>query len=283
MLLETLAKINRRHARFMDSLTEDFHRALLRQVSRAQLRTIRRLTQITTDERGRIVPNAMNRKLVATADELFLGELEKQGLPALLTQFTRSFPQQIPFFEETLEAINETLARPLPAIKLLARDERAIEAVQLNSQDSLRALVKAQASRTERTALLQVGAAGLDELTDALADGFMATMPQARTLAETSMSMYYRTVSERSYDFLERKTGREQLYLYQGPADKLTRPFCIRLLKLRQFLTRRQIDALDNESIPGVFLSAGGFNCRHHWILAGWREGGRDFVFPELR
>lgn len=59
-------------------------------------------------------------------------------------------------------------------------------------------------------------------------------------------------------------------FQYIGPNDAANRPFCDRLVG--EVLTREEIDALDNGQIPNVFLTGGGYRCRHHWrpVKAEW-------------
>jgi hypothetical protein len=56
----------------------------------------------------------------------------------------------------------------------------------------------------------------------------------------------------------------DQLYWYAGPTDALVRPFC--RLHVGKVYTREEIDALDNGQLGEVFLTAGGYNCRHLWM-----------------
>ena len=53
-------------------------------------------------------------------------------------------------------------------------------------------------------------------------------------------------------------------YVYLGPDDNLTRPFCDSLVERR--LLREQIDQLDNDQIADVWITRGGYNCRHGWF-----------------
>jgi hypothetical protein len=56
------------------------------------------------------------------------------------------------------------------------------------------------------------------------------------------------------------------LYLYIGPDDNLTRPFCNDVLsKDPPIYTLDEIDSLDNEQGLAVITYGGGYNCRHQW------------------
>ena len=80
------------------------------------------------------------------------------------------------------------------------------------------------------------------------------------TLFDTLSSMLARATETAGADELPP----DQKFSYEGPLDAKTRDFCARLVG--QELTRAEIDALDNEQLPNVFLTAGGYNCRHSWI-----------------
>jgi hypothetical protein len=80
-----------------------------------------------------------------------------------------------------------------------------------------------------------------------------------RTLYDTSISIFGRQV-----EALQAGDDPETPFAYFGPADDKTRPFC--LLHVGKVYTRSQIDAMDNGQIDNVFLTGGGYNCRHTWI-----------------
>jgi hypothetical protein len=56
------------------------------------------------------------------------------------------------------------------------------------------------------------------------------------------------------------------LFLYVGPDDDITRPFCEDLLaKDPPIYTLAEIEAMDNDQGLPVMTSGGGYNCRHSW------------------
>jgi hypothetical protein len=55
----------------------------------------------------------------------------------------------------------------------------------------------------------------------------------------------------------------ETRYAYLGPVDTKVRPFCRQ--HVGKVYTRAEIDALDNGQLNNVFLTGGGYNCRHVW------------------
>ena len=52
-------------------------------------------------------------------------------------------------------------------------------------------------------------------------------------------------------------------YVYLGPDDTIERPFCDVLNGT--WLTREEIDQLNNGQITDTFATRGGYNCRHGW------------------
>lgn len=77
---------------------------------------------------------------------------------------------------------------------------------------------------------------------------------EARTFYDTTASIFTRQVESL-------KSDEEDVYAFIGPVDKKIRPFCY--AHVGKVYTRSEIDALDNGQMPNVFLSGGGFNCRH--------------------
>ena len=53
------------------------------------------------------------------------------------------------------------------------------------------------------------------------------------------------------------------LYLYTGPKDGITRPFCRALIGL--VVDETQMSKLNNGQGKSVKISCGGYNCRHSW------------------
>lgn len=82
-----------------------------------------------------------------------------------------------------------------------------------------------------------------------------------RTELNTAVMAFNRTVTAKKAEEL----GIE-LFLYVGPDDRITRPFCDKLLnKNPPIYTRSEISALNNGQGLDVFTYGGGYNCRHHW------------------
>jgi len=98
----------------------------------------------------------------------------------------------------------------------------------------------------------------VDEILADLADVMDGTEAQIRTVYDTSVSIFGRQV-----EALHAGDDPETVFVYMGPADSKTRPFCRE--HVGKVYTRADIDALDNGQLDNVFLTGGGYNCRHIW------------------
>lgn len=100
----------------------------------------------------------------------------------------------------------------------------------------------------------------VDALVDELAALTDVTQRQARTVYDTAASSYVRQVDQLGVD---PEPG--DRFLYVGPQDTETRPFCRALVG--EVRTRAQLDSLDNGQLPNTLLTGGGWNCRHKWLF----------------
>ncbi len=100
------------------------------------------------------------------------------------------------------------------------------------------------------------GSRPVPQILDDLADVLDQTAPQIRTLYDTSIS-----VVARQAELLNVPTEDDSPFVYTGPDDDKVRPFCRQ--HLGKVYTKATIDQMDNGQILNVFLTAGGYNCRH--------------------
>jgi hypothetical protein len=78
------------------------------------------------------------------------------------------------------------------------------------------------------------------------------------TEVNTTLMAYQRAVHMEKAD----KAGTDK-FLYVGPDDEITRPFCKQ--HVDRIYTRDEIAQMDNDQGLPVELFCGGYNCRHHW------------------
>lgn len=97
-----------------------------------------------------------------------------------------------------------------------------------------------------------------DQILADLGDLLDHTAPQIRTLYDTSISVFAREV-----EALGVAQDPERPFVYTGPNDAKVRPFC--RVHLGKVYTKTAIDKMDNGQLPNVFLTCGGYNCRHGW------------------
>lgn len=81
---------------------------------------------------------------------------------------------------------------------------------------------------------------------------------RVQTLYDTAVSIYGRQVEA---EIAGDDPG--TTFAYMGPVDAKTRDFC--LSHVGKVYTREQIDGMSNGQLSNVFLTGGGYNCRHVW------------------
>jgi hypothetical protein len=128
--------------------------------------------------------------------------------------------------------------------------------------------------------MFSVGGLKFGDLVETLQARFQTSIAQAATLAETAQSTFYRVAADRQYQAIEREVpGQELKYVYGGPDDKLTRPYCEDMLARtrKRALTREEISKYPNGQLLDPFISGGGWRCRHvYWLDARAWEAARS-------
>ncbi len=103
-----------------------------------------------------------------------------------------------------------------------------------------------------------LGLRPVDRLILDVSEALHVSQRQARTVYDTAVSVFSRQVE------LSQSTGAaDELFVFVGPVDSRMRPFCE--LWVGKVRTRDAIGKLDNEQLPDVLVSGGGYNCRHQW------------------
>lgn len=254
----------------IENLLGNFERELAGVIHSAQNILMRRLT-LRQD-------GAMTRGNVASVGrlpEMWRDALRVAGLDALVESFVEEFNGQIPHFEEILSLLNERVKQPLPPLKWTGADLDAFAVRQVATIRQIESVVASAGQAAMRQALFEMGGADPAALAVVIAEQTSKSIGQARTVADTGISTFYRSVQDAGYRHIETGLKKGLLrYEYFGPDDKLTRPFCIKLIRphpitrRRRTLTREEIDELDNGQTEDVFLTGGGWNCRHSWLIA---------------
>lgn len=267
-----LQRLDEEHSHYYETLLDPFQRALTEQVIRAIAALTLNLRQtLSLDPKGRIEFTFANSSILGKVDTMFEDLLDQHGTARLIDGFVNQFPGQLPFLAEELNIINSTLKTPLLAGPLLAAtDLTVLLAQQKLAKQNIIDVAATVGDLAKRKILLNLNGLAVDAMASMLAKSLSVTPADATTLAATSASMFYRTAYDRVLQRVE-ASGHPLRYEYDGPRDNLNRPFCARMVEQSRSgrtWSRAEIDGLDNGQLPNVWISAGGYRCRHQWRIS---------------
>lgn len=263
-----LQRIHDEQERYYNATLAAFEYHLREIIGRANVHVAEYLRKRLKVTDGIIDNTGSNARALRRLDRVFMKAMEREGYERLVSAFVGHFPQQLPFLQDTLAYLSSQLRTPLPPVEFSATDLKAFSNVSFNAAASIDAAIETGASAAMTQVLFSVGGLSFSKLTQLLMEKYETTVARAKTLADTAQATFYRTALDRAYQIIERDApGIEQLYRYSGPEDPRNRPFCHRLLVKDAGYTRAQVNAMNNGQLPNVFYSAGGWNCRHQWIL----------------
>ena len=188
------------------------------------------------------------------------GEIRKQlndlGYAQLSSQFVNSFDTTKQNTLDMLGALQISITRLAPF------DETALQTLKNTNLDWLnhlgttaiasvtRGLVQSVVAGTPRKSMIE----NIRSAVDSNLKGY------AGTYADTALSSYDRVAHWQAFDHVG-----IQDFIYRGPLDIKTRPFCRKLVG--KSFTRKQIDAMNNGTrLQPVSKFGGGWNCRHFFI-----------------
>jgi hypothetical protein len=265
--MSSLQEIHNQHARYTDSMVHAFEAHLQEIVTKAQARVLGQLQKQLSITDGVIDQTPANYRTLRKLNQLFLDAMDQAGYQRLVTAFVGEFPGQLPYLNEILELLSDQVQGGLPIANLSA--DPVLQTFQLSAADALNAVVEGVAGSVMQRSMLSVGGLEFGQLAQTLAEKLAVSVPRAVTLADTATQLFYRTATDRAFQVIEASEPKQDLeYLFSGPDDKLIRPFCQHLVESGKGYTREQIGKMDNGQIPGVFISGGGYNCRHSWIIS---------------
>lgn len=266
--MATAKAVHRRHDGHVTAVVNEYKDELQKIVTKASRRTINRLRDMVTLDRGRIEPTAGNQRALRQTSKIFREEMNQAGFDAATDGFVRTFQNHLPMFQDTLKMISENLKTPLPPIRFGPVSQN-LSSQQISATKILRGAVDQAGKRAEQRAILAVGGVSFDDLSEIMADSFHKSIGEAEGLAATSLSAYWRTIASHGFSSIEDslKPGQSLYYRYVGPKDKLNRPFCAD--HWNKTYTRDEIDSMDNTQTPvgSVMQLCGGFRCRHAFIV----------------
>jgi hypothetical protein len=250
------------------SMTTRFTDAVNQSVMRAQTRSVAALQDALSFAGGKIERTAANRRILAGIRDRFVTELGAAGFDTAVNSFLYSWPRVLPLFQDTLNEIFSSFSGPKPqpmTMDFAAAAELSKTAVRTKAELSDAVADLAQTAQSK--ALFSRGITTMSDLTNTLVRHTGQSIPQAETLAATGLTKYYRQVGKLTYDAIEDGPLGPQRYIYMGPNDVMTRPFCKDLLRHNHPRTMEEIKNLDNGQLPNPFISGGGYNCRHQWVM----------------
>lgn len=260
-----MREVLKRHDRYITSVVSTFEDKLDPILDRARKNTLKVLeARLTLGDGGLIEATPGNARALRLLDKIFEREMERAGYETLVKAFTDQFAgDHLPVFQDVLADLN------VPAVTLTAADAGMLASQALSARAQLLDVVSTAAIGAKRQALFGMAGMKFSDLVETLATRYEKTRAEARTLADTSTTVFWRTLADQTFRKIEEDHPTTLKYLYAGPDDAKTRPFCDDLIRKMQSggLTRKEIDELDNGQTPNVFTTAGGFNCRHVWIL----------------
>jgi tetrahydromethanopterin S-methyltransferase subunit G len=261
----------RSQALAIEDLVQSFRDDITRIVRQAQRDVVSQLADRLSIVDGKIAKTQTNTRVLQSVDALFHRAMIRAGYQQAVQKYVAKFGGQFEFFQDTLDRIGKQIGRDL-TMDFGKRDRALFVQQQVSAVKLIDAVVDTAAASAERQAMLSVGGMRLGQLIDALVVKLDTTVPQAMTIADTSLSAFYRTIADRGYQIIEKDLPDtvEVRYSYGGPDDVLVRPFCRNLLTLTRAgktWTRAEIGAMSNGQLPSVWLTGGGWNCRHQWLL----------------
>jgi len=166
------------------------------------------------------------------------------------------------FIEQT-DLIRQAVQKGILAIRTdfdfsnIASNMQAIQAMIAKQvfEDVILPPVKKSIARGLQDAILEVPA---EIIASNLQIQLESAMGRQLTEVKTQISSFGRSITA----FVAEDAGLDH-YLYTGPKDGITRPFCRELIGL--VVTKEQMRKLDNGQGLGVLVYCGGYNCRHSW------------------
>ena len=264
-----LDSIFARQTRYQDAMVSTFEDHLRDIVRRAQTHVLAELQRKLSITDGVIDSTSGNMRILRGAGKMFMDEMDKAGYQRLVTAFVGEFKGTLPFLQETIARLGESVNKKWPSLDFTQRDLNLLSSVQVNAAASITDVVDSVAGQAITKGMFGLAGLRFGSLVEVLTEKFEESIGKARTIADTAMSTWYRTAADRAYQIIEKDVPEMELrYEYSGPNDFLVRPFCRRLLSLAKSYTREQIDSMSNNQLPMVFLTGGGWNCRHQWILS---------------
>lgn len=292
----TLVEIHRRANALIDDAAGELRghveAALAKAVPAAQAWLSGRLSVVD----GLIQPSAARTATMRLLMRQIITGTKRAGLDQQIEDWSLTFGRQMPLFDDVLSLMG------LPPMQWGKRDKDWLTNSILSAQDQVKGVIEQAARAVQEQALMQHGAMRLSDLYGAMQTRMAMAPAAAVNVADTSATIFLRSVHERGYARIEETQGEPLRYRFFGPDDKLERPMCHALHQGKAIdrqqgkrriyapastatdgsYTRAEIATMDNGQLPNVLLTGGGYRCRHQWVVASLVPGHVDRA-PEDR
>jgi hypothetical protein len=235
------------------------------------------LSKLDLDNNQNILPTPSNQRALRQMDRMFRQAMDGAGYRRLTGAFVRQFDGQLPYFTETVEALATQIKTPLN-VEWTKKDWAAFDSYKPTTAESLTAITEKAAARALEQTTFMFGTMPMRQITETIARQFAISVRDAEAIGSTAMSSYYRTITARGFDMIAEDLPEMELrFLYEGPLDNITRKWCSKIMRRPRNgvrWTKEQILKMDRQEDRGksqprnAFITAGGYNCRHQWVLA---------------
>lgn len=196
------------------------------------------------------VGKSKGQEITSVLGSLFV-ELDRLGLQKEISKLRELYADELQFIQDEFEEQDREEV-------FSSSDTGIIEALIDNGIEKVATEVKSMGLNIQAIVMHTVLTGEEVSKADILKAKLPATV---YTEINTALMVFNRTVTANKADELG-----FDLYLYVGPDDKITRPFCKELLnKNPAIYTREEISRMRNDQTADVMTTGGGYNCRHHW------------------
>jgi hypothetical protein len=200
-----------------------------------------------------MVQQGQGQMLVAMSPDELKSFLISSGMGDALTYFERSQVDIVGLINKATIAIDPEFRSAPPNIIQAIAQQTSSQVFDAQILPSL-----SSAIRNMATTAVIVGSS--KPVLDQMRIAFEKSVGVGTTQARTKIAEFGRSINALNAD----EAGLEN-FIYVGPKDGITRPFCRKLVG--KVLSKKQIIKLDNgQPSSGPPLTAGGgYNCRHSW------------------
>lgn len=250
----------------VDAAGDEFKTRVSKILHRVELALIAWLLASLSVRDGRIDTTSANVQVVEKIPDKVSELMRHYGWDKAISVFLSTFSDQFSVFQQLLKS--QGVARP-PIFS--GADEAYFRQLTKSGARGLLGVESAVGEIARRHATDSIGGMLMDFQETVTND--LETIPaKARSLAITELSTFYRAVQSRGYEIMQAAQKEPLRFRYAGPSsnDPVIRPFCQRLMRLTEHgktWTREQIDHMSNGQLPNVFVSCGGYNCRHQFAV----------------